>query len=101
MLFLQHQVRLFLNIFYSCNCCTAQFIYNRENSQGPSLMSYMSTKDPIPMSPLNISSKSGDASVMSFDIKVDGIPEVSAKDGKSLLYHQFMFVLYKVTSLEF
>ena len=58
----------------------AQFIFNRETSQGASLMSYISSKDPIPMSPLNISNKS-DASVMSFDIKVDAIPDVSTADG--------------------
>ena len=58
----------------------AQFIFNRENSQGASLMSYISSKEPIPMSPLNVSTKS-DTSVMNFDVKVDGIPDISTKDG--------------------
>jgi len=43
-------------------------------------MSYISSKDPIPMSPLNISTKS-DSSVMSFDVNIDGVSEITAKDG--------------------
>lgn len=64
---------------YAISPTSAQFIFNRETSQGASLLSYISSKDPIPMSPLNISNKS-DTSVMSFDIKVDAIPDVSTTD---------------------
>lgn len=58
----------------------AQFIFNRENSQGAPLMSYLSSKDPIPMSPLNVSTKS-DGSMMSFDNKVDNSSDVPTMDG--------------------
>ena len=35
-------------------------------------MSYMSSKEPVPMSPLNVSVKSG-TPVMNFDVKATGI----------------------------
>lgn len=44
-------------------------------------MSYMSSKDPVPMSPLNISTKS-DASVVSLGSKVPSV-DVLTKDGES------------------
>jgi len=57
-------------------CFPAHFIFNREDSEGASLMSYLSSKDPVPMSPLNVSAKS-DTPVMNFDVKATGISNMS------------------------
>jgi len=56
---------------YYFSILLAHFIFNRENSQGASLMSYMSSKEPVPMSPLNVSTKSGGSPVMNFDVKAN------------------------------
>ena len=59
-----------------CSILLAQFIFNRENSQGASLMSYMSSKEPVPISPLNVSTKS-DTPIVNLDVKTVGISNMS------------------------
>ncbi|XP_065892580.1 HBS1-like protein [Dysidea avara] len=61
---------------YAVSPTSAQFIFNRENSQGASLMSYMSSKEPVPISPLNVSTKS-DTPIVNLDVKTVGISNMS------------------------
>ena len=80
MQFRQHQVIKRKCLLINLKTYSAQFIYNREDSQGASLMSYISSKEAISISPLNVSIKS-DTSITNLSVKADDIPRISTKDG--------------------